>query len=101
LAGHERHHPLADSVSPIPRGQTPAYHMTTSDHMRTASSGRRTEAKAYGARQKERIDSVKIRDAMAEDIRDVRSTFGSTYNREMQEMLDYAKRKNYLPKPRR
>jgi hypothetical protein len=98
VPGHQSHHPISDSISPILTNEAPAFRMQTSDHMRTASWGSRCEAKAYRDRQKELINSGRIRDAMALDIRDVRSKFGKEYNREIQEMLDYAKKNNYLPR---
>jgi hypothetical protein len=71
--------------------------MRKPDHRQTASCGRKPEAQAYRDRQKELINNGRVRDAMALDIRDVRSKFGKEYNREIQGMLNYAKRKNYLP----
>jgi hypothetical protein len=96
--GYQRHHPIAAAISPIPYEEAPAFHMETLDHMRTASYGNGPAAQRYKAAQKRLADSGRMDEAMHMDIRDVRSKFGNKYDREISEMLDYAKERGYIPR---
>ena len=101
--GLDSHHMPADAASPIPREQGPAIQMEPKDHELTSSYGSGTDAAAYRKEIAEKIDQGKMRDAMAQEVKDVKraakegSSDATKYNRAMQEMLDYAKREGFVP----
>ena len=97
-AGLERHHMPADSVSPIARARGPAIQMDAADHALTASYGNSARAQAYREEIGSLVEQGRFRDAMAREIRDVRSLAGSKYNEAIRAMLDYAKSSGYLNK---
>jgi hypothetical protein len=97
-AGLERHHMPADSVSPIARARGPAIQMDATDHALTASYGNSARAQAYREEIGSLVEQGRSRDAMAREIRDVRSLTGSKYNEAIRAMLDYAKSSGYLNK---
>ena len=97
-AGLERHHMPADSVSPIARARGPAIQMDTADHACTASYGNSARAQAYREEIGSLVEQGRFRDAMAREIRDIRSLAGSKYNEAIRAMLDYAKSSGYLNK---
>jgi len=72
-AGLERHHMPADSVSRIARARGPAIQMDAADHALTSSYGNSARAQAYREEIGSLIEQGRRRDAMARDIRDVRS----------------------------
>jgi hypothetical protein len=104
IAGLERHHTPADSVTPWTRYSGPAIQMEIADHLRTSSHGRQGLAGAeYRAQVGELMQHGRVRDAMAMEIRDVRRavvTGGrpiSTYNPAIQDMLWYMRDRGFLP----
>lgn len=94
----DRHHVIADSISPIPRNEGPCIQMTRGDHMKTSSYGNSSAARAYRKEVKDMIDNGNIRDAMAKEIWDVKKATGKKYNSGLTEALDYAKSKGYIPR---
>jgi RHS repeat-associated protein len=95
-AGIEVHHMPANSVSPISRYRGPAIQMEVLDHRATSSFGR--GGAAYRQNVGELIEEGSMRDAMAVEIQDIRSRFGTKYNSAIQQMLEYAKGAGYLNK---
>jgi filamentous hemagglutinin len=71
--------------------------MEIPDHKRTASWGYGRTAQEYQRTQKALWESGRYEEAMRMDIRDVRSKFGNKYDRQISEMLDYAKKEGFLP----
>jgi RHS repeat-associated protein len=49
--GIERHHMIADSISPLPRGEGPSIQMEVAEHRMTGSWGNSAAARAYRAQQ--------------------------------------------------
>jgi hypothetical protein len=84
----------ADSVNPVPRNRGPSIQMDKADHIKTSSYGSSKEAGAY----RNKIASLSPRDAMAQEIRDVRNVASNKYNQAIKEMLEYAKQNRYLDK---
>lgn len=60
--------------------------------------GRSFVADSYRQGIKSLVDSGKMRDAMAVEIRDIRGLFGAKYNSAINEMLEYGKNAGYLNK---
>ena len=98
LAKFERHHMPADSITSIPYRKGPAIQMEIADHAKTSSYGSKSTAKLYREEVSKLIESGDIRSAMAKEIIDVKKITSSKYNSAMQEMLDYAKSTNIVPK---
>jgi hypothetical protein len=96
--GFERHHMPADSVNGLPRSKGPSIQMEADDHALTSSYGNSRQAQEYRDKIQSLIESGNTRDAMAQEVKDVRNIAGSKYNKALQEMLDYAKKSNYLNK---
>lgn len=96
--GGEVHHMPAASASDLPYSKGPAIWMTKEDHMLTASYGSGRVADIYRNNQKELMDSGRMRDAIAMDIRDIRSLFGTKYNEGLLQMLLYAREQGYIQK---
>ena len=69
----------------------PAIVMDYQDHRQTASCGRSREAQEYRAKQKELIDQGKFREALQMDIDDIHDKFGTKYDKEINQMLEYYK----------
>jgi len=93
-----RHHMPANASSPIKRVDGPAIEMDAVDHRRTTSYGSSSDAKQYREETRQMIATGATRDAMARDIRDVRSIAGSKYNAAIREMLDYTNDIGWLKK---
>jgi hypothetical protein len=99
--GGERNHIPADSVTKIPTDRGPAIWMETADHLETNSWGQRTfkpttkypysSAAEWRDAQKDLIRKGRVLDAVQMDIDDIRSKFGTKYDKGIQEMLDYIK----------
>lgn len=68
--------------------------MDYNDHKKTSSWGSSQEAKDY----QKKLRDMSFRNAMATDIRDIRSKFGRKYNGAIKEMLDYSHEQGYLIK---
>lgn len=102
--GLDSHHMPARTVSGLGVDPGPAIKMAPADHARTSSNGKRPGNQQYRQLLKDMIDDGRMRDAMATEVRDVRKAaqFVSAnmrkYNQAMQQMLDYAKGKNWLDK---
>jgi len=77
-------------------GRTPSVHMDTPDHRNMTSTGSRRQSVKWRQRQSELIKDGKFGKAMEMDIREIKRRYGSKYNEQIQEMLDYALKKGYL-----
>jgi RHS repeat-associated protein len=90
--GLESNHMPADSTTDIPRDRGPAIQMDPGDHRLTSSHGSQGLAGAqYRSELADLVKQGRWRDAMAKEIRDVRSLFGTKYNEAIKQMLEYAK----------
>src|SRR5262249_23455141 len=69
---NQSHHQPADSASPLATSQGPAGQMLLGDHAETRSFGASREALDFQERIRQMISEGRWRDAMAEEIRDVR-----------------------------
>ncbi len=87
--GHHAHHMPANDASPLPKEQGPAIKMDPKDHRKTASYGNSKEARAHREKQRELIEQGKFKDAQKMDIDDIKSKFGSKYDKQIEEMLEY------------
>jgi RHS repeat-associated protein len=96
--GTVAHHLLPDSISPISRDKGMAIQMDPADHVQTSSWGSSTSAKSYRSTMKDLIQTGRIRDALAMEIRDIRSKFGSKYNSAISGALRYGKGAGYTKK---
>lgn len=85
----EKHHMPPDSVTKLDRDDGPAIKMDKEDHRQTASCGNSKEAREYNAKQKELIDQGKFREALQNDIDDIRSKFGDKYDEAISQMMEY------------
>lgn len=85
----EKHHMPPDSVTKLDRDDGPAIKMDKEDHRKTASCGNSKEAREYNAKQKELIDQGKFREALQNDIDDIRSKFGDKYDEAISQMMEY------------
>lgn len=74
-------------MAPYGRTKGPSVWMETPDHRRTASWGSSKAAEAYRQRQADLISKGKLREAIQMDIDDIRSKFGSKYDKNISEML--------------
>ncbi|WP_169741313.1 RHS repeat-associated core domain-containing protein [Andreprevotia chitinilytica] len=92
--GCDSHHcPAKDAYkgAPISSADGPAIKMKPEDHRKTASSGSSDEAVAYRAQQRELLKQGKLDEAIDMDVQDIRSKFGNKYDKEIKQMLKYAK----------
>jgi phosphoglycerate kinase len=64
--------------------------MDPKDHRLTESYGRSPYAIQYRAKQKELLEQGKLKEAIEMDVRDIRSKFGSKYDKAIEEMLEYS-----------
>ena len=87
----ENHHMPSNESSYLDINDGPAITMDYQDHKQTASWGRSREAQEYRAKQKELIDQGKFREAMQMDIDDIHEKFGTKYDKEINQMLEYYK----------
>jgi hypothetical protein len=90
--GGEVHHMPANEVNPLSRAKGSAIWMYPYDHANTKSSGSSDEAKDYRAKQRELIKQGKTREAIFEDIKDVKAIAPSLYDISIQQMLKKYKR---------
>lgn len=93
--GHVHHCP-ANSVNRLTTYSGPALRMLVSDHKKTASYGNKASAITYRSKQKQLILSGKFDAAMQMDVNDLRSKFGTKYNKAITQMINYAVRKGYI-----
>jgi RHS repeat-associated protein len=99
VPGIEVHHMPADSANPLlSRRDGPAIQMDAMDHLQTSSWGSGQAAQDYRAQISAYIASGQMRDAMAIEIRDIHTKFGSKYNMAIREMLDYTRSIGILTK---
>jgi RHS repeat-associated protein len=91
IVGWERHHMPADSTSPLSRARGPAIQMEQAEHALTSSYGNSAAAQGYRQEIGALIQQGRWRDAMAQEIRDVRRIAGSKYNQAVQQMLEYGR----------
>ena len=87
----EIHHMPSNESSYLEVNDGPAIVMDYQDHRQTASCGRSREAQEYRAKQKELIDQGKFREALQMDIDDIHDKFGTKYDKEINQMLEYYK----------
>lgn len=99
-SGGEVHHMPAKSVSGIPKPQNhsqgPAIWMTKEDHALTGSFRSSNAAKQYRTIQKRLVEAGDNLGAMMMDINDIRSKFGSKYDKAINEMMEYARKIGYI-----
>lgn len=95
VAGLEKHHMPADSISPFSRAKGPSIQMDKADHALTSSYGSSNAAREYREGVKDMLDAGRWRDAMAQEIRDVRAIAGAKYNSAIREMLNYARQAGF------
>ena len=97
--GIERHHMPADSVNGIDsRYRGPSIQMEAADHRKTSSFGNSSAAQKYRSEVERLIVDGQMRKAMAKEVKDVKSNFGTKYNEAIQQMLDYSKSSGIVPK---
>jgi hypothetical protein len=85
----ESHHIPAKAVSYLHENVGPAIQMDEADHWRTASNGRMPGHAAYIARQGQHIAGNNFLGAVAMDIADIRSKFGTKYDSAIAQMEAY------------
>lgn len=78
--GIERHHLIADSISPLSKGRGPAIQMDTPDHYMTGSWGNSASAQTYRAGQAAFANSDNLQGAFDMDVRNIQGLFGSKYD---------------------
>lgn len=89
LTDIEVHHMPADSISPLERNDGPAIVMEKDDHRLTASCGNSREAQEYRSAQAAKIERGDFKGAMQMDIDDLRSKFGSKYDKQIEQAEAY------------
>jgi hypothetical protein len=89
--GSHAHHMPSKDASHLSTEKGPAISMGPEDHRRTASYGNSNEARAYREEQRKLIVEGKFKEAQQMDIDDIRSKFGSKYDQQIKEMLEYTK----------
>ncbi len=72
--------------------------MLKEDHKKTASYGSGLAAIKYRENQRALVNAGKFDEAMQMDVDDIRSKFGSKYNKAIDEMIEYAEGKGYISK---
>ena len=80
--------PRNSGFSLISRSDGPAIIMDIDDHKKTASYGRSNNAREY----REKLARGSYRDALQEDINDIRFHFGVKYDTAINELLTYVER---------
>jgi hypothetical protein len=85
----ERHHLIADSISPFSKEKGPCIVMSTVDHMKTSSYGNSTQAILYREKQKSLIKQGKIMEAFEMDVADIQAKFGHRYDDAIKEARQY------------
>jgi hypothetical protein len=81
----------AATTSPLSRARGPAIQMEQAEHALTSSYRNSGAAQAYRQKVAELIQQGRWRDAIAQEIRDVRRIAGSKYNQAVQQMLGYGR----------
>ncbi|QEC76287.1 RHS repeat domain-containing protein [Mucilaginibacter ginsenosidivorax] len=90
----QRHHLVADAVSPVSKKAGPSIVMKTTDHVLTGSWGNFKESKAFQAKQYEMISQGNFEGAMNMGIEDVQAKFGTKYDVGIQQAKAYADKLN-------
>ncbi len=85
--GGEVHHTPANEVTEETKALGYGFWMERSDHIKTASYGRKTKAKAYRARQGDLINQGQYDQAQLEDLRDVKRIGQGLYDIPVLQML--------------
>jgi hypothetical protein len=88
--GEQRHHLVADAISPVSKRAGPSIVMKTTDHILTGSWGSSKEAKAFQARQYEMISQGNFEGALNMGISDVQAKFGTKYNGAIKQAQAYS-----------
>jgi hypothetical protein len=86
-----------EGVAPINKNQGACIAMTTADHQKTASWGNGKNPKSYRDEQKQLITTGKIGAAFQMDKADLKSKFGTKYNRGVSQAESYLHRE-LMPK---
>lgn len=89
ITSYQKHHVPADAISPLSRYKGGAIQVTPEDHKLTGSWGSSSSAKTYRAKQKELIDAGDFKGAFEMDVNDIRSKFGSKYDKAIEEARQY------------
>lgn len=93
--GGEVHHMPANSINGLPYGKDPSIWMEKEDYYPTASHGRQGKAgDAFRKLQAQYIAQNRFDKAMEMDIKDIKSKFGTKYDRGMIEAVETAKENN-------
>lgn len=92
----QRHHIPSDSVTSITTYSGPAIRMLTSDHRLTASYGSSASAISFRAQEAALIAEGKFDEAMQLGIDDIRSLFGTKYDKAIAQMISYAVASGYI-----
>lgn len=77
------------------KGKGPVITMVKSDHKLTASWGNKPSARDFAAKEKALIDKGSFLAAQDLGINDVRSRFGTKYNKAIRQMRNYTKSLGY------
>lgn len=92
----QRHHIPSDSVTSITTYSGPAIRMITADHRLTASYGSSASAISFRAQEAALIAEGKFDEAMQLGIDDIRSLFGTKYDKAIAQMISYAVASGYI-----
>lgn len=92
----QRHHIPSDSVTSITTYSGPAIRMITADHRLTASYGSSASAISFRAQEAALIAEGKFDEAMQMGIDDIRSLFGTKYDKAIAQMISYAVASGYI-----
>ncbi len=92
----QRHHIPSDSVTSITTYSGPAIRMVTADHRLTASYGSSASAISFRAQEAALIAEGKFDEAMQLGIDDIRSLFGTKYDKAIAQMISYAVASGYI-----
>lgn len=86
---HEVHHMPPDCATELRRDDGPAIKMEKAEHRQTASCGLSPEAREYQKKQRELCEQGKFREALQNDIDDIREKFKDKYDKAIEQMLEY------------
>ncbi|GCE62475.1 hypothetical protein [Microcystis aeruginosa] len=82
-----------EGIVPLNRDKGIAIWMTEADHRKTATWGSHSSAQKFRAEQRELINKGQFEQALLMDIKDIRSQFGSKYNKGIMQALKHYKTK--------
>lgn len=90
---HDVHHIISaealKATGLLSYNTAPCIRMLKSDHKKTKSHGHYKSSADYRKKQIELINRGRIKDVIMEEINNIRSLFGSKYDKEIREMLKY------------